>query len=563
LTTKPPFADRDDDRVLDRLGLHQPEDLGAEVLPPVRPANAAPRDLAAPEVDPLHPRRVDEDLEHRPGRRQVGDAGRVELEGEVRLRPPVVAGLEVGRPQHRLDHAEEAAQDPVLVEARDLVEVSLELADERLGPRVRGPPPARLEAKAKELDQPAGDSGVRGQALLHVRLAEGAARLAQVLGDRAQQRDLAPGQPGAEDEPVEAVVLDVAVPGFGKGLLEDGAHAVGLVLDFLAVVEAEVVDPDRRAVERRDLVGPLVGHLHPHVLEQREDVREQDRRARAEQLERQVPGPGFEREVEAQVEVACGVEALDPVDVGDRGARREVLPIGGRERLAVPLEQPGAALLAQLRDERVLQVVAPGARDRDEPRLDLADVELRGRARRRVDDHVEANEHRLGDPRRVVDADAAEGVLEDLLDPLANVRVVALEREVDEAGDEPAERVPADEEPHAPALAEVEDAERDLVELVLADLEQLVARVGLEDLDERLVVVAGGNEAAAVEDPLHLPAQHRDLPGAGAVGGRGVEAEEAPLPDDVALLVEPLHADVVQIARPVHRRPRVRLRQVE
>ena len=47
-------ADRDDHRVLDHLRLHQAEDLGAEVLAPVRPADAAARDLAAAQVDALH-----------------------------------------------------------------------------------------------------------------------------------------------------------------------------------------------------------------------------------------------------------------------------------------------------------------------------------------------------------------------------------------------------------------------------------------------------------------------------------------------------------------------------
>ena len=65
-STKPPFEpDRDDDRVLDHLGLHQAEHLGAEVLAPVRPADAAAGDHPAAQVDALHLRAVDEDLEQR------------------------------------------------------------------------------------------------------------------------------------------------------------------------------------------------------------------------------------------------------------------------------------------------------------------------------------------------------------------------------------------------------------------------------------------------------------------------------------------------------------------
>ncbi len=133
-------ARRDDDGVLDGLRLQQAENLGAKVLTPVRPANPAPGDGAAAQVDAFHARRVDEDLEHRPRVRQVGDPGRVELEGEIRLRRSVGAVLEVVRAQHRLDHAQEPAQDPVLVEARHRVEPGLDLPRELRRLLTAGPP---------------------------------------------------------------------------------------------------------------------------------------------------------------------------------------------------------------------------------------------------------------------------------------------------------------------------------------------------------------------------------------------------------------------------------------
>ena len=49
------------------------------------------------------------------------------------------------------------------------------------------------------------------------------------------------------------------------------------------------------------------------------------------------------------------------------------------------------------------------------------------------------------------------------------------------------------------ALAEVEDAHRHVEQLVVRDLEQLVARVGVEDLEQRLVVVAAAREGGALE----------------------------------------------------------------
>ena len=257
------------------------------------------------------------------------------------------------------------------------------------------------------------------------------------------------------------------------------------------------------------------------------------------------------------------MKPLDPLDVRHRLPGREVLAIGTGERLAVPLEQRHRPLLAELLEERLAQVVRPRARRRGEPGLDLTDVVLRDRALLRVDDDVEASLDRLGDSRGVVDARPAERLLEDVLDPLPVLRAEALARQIDQAGEEALERVAADEQPHVPALAEVEDPERGREQLVLRDLEQLVTRVRLEDVEERLVVVAASEEAGALDHPLRLPPEHGDLRRAGAVGGVRVQPEEPPLARHLAGLVEPLDAHVVEVGGTVHRRPRVRLRQGE
>src|SRR5207253_9196225 len=141
--------------------------------------------------------------------------------------------------------------------------------------------------------------------------------------------------------------------------------------------------------------------------------------------------------------------------------------------------------------------------------------------------------------------------------------VVPLEWEKDEAGQEPAERVAPDEEAKPAPLTEAEDPERDVVELVVGDLEELIARIALEELDERLVIVAAGDEAAAVDYALRLAPQDRDLPRARPVRRVGVEAEDASLAGDRSCVVEALQAHVVEVGGPVHGRARVRLRQVE
>src|SRR5208282_4888519 len=71
---------RNDDRVLDRLGLHQVKDLGAEVIGPVAPTDTAPRNFAGPQMASLHPRTVDVDFVKRRQFRQVSDFRALEFQ---------------------------------------------------------------------------------------------------------------------------------------------------------------------------------------------------------------------------------------------------------------------------------------------------------------------------------------------------------------------------------------------------------------------------------------------------------------------------------------------------
>ena len=84
-----------------------------------------------------------------------------------------------------------------------------------------------VEAGLEELDEAARDAGVGDEGRLDVVLRERRAGLAQVLRDGAQDDDLAPGQPGAQHERVEAVGLGVAVPDRPEGVLEALPDVVG------------------------------------------------------------------------------------------------------------------------------------------------------------------------------------------------------------------------------------------------------------------------------------------------------------------------------------------------
>ncbi len=124
-------AGRDDDRVLHLLRLDQAEHLGAEVLGPFRPAQAAARDRAEPQVHRLKPGRVDPDLELRPRRGDHGHPLGGELEHQVRRGLAVVLVLEVVRAQGGLDQGQVGAEDAVVVEADHLVERAAQFLGDR------------------------------------------------------------------------------------------------------------------------------------------------------------------------------------------------------------------------------------------------------------------------------------------------------------------------------------------------------------------------------------------------------------------------------------------------
>ena len=153
-------ADRDDDRVLHRLRLHQAEDLGAEVVGAIAPADAAARDAAGAQVDALHARAVHEDLVERPRRRQVRDAGAVDLDRDRVAAAVARPAIEVGA-HGRGDHGAEAR---AACGPRRCSATSSRLCEERRrAPRsARRAVGRRIEARrevARRAARPASDGG--------------------------------------------------------------------------------------------------------------------------------------------------------------------------------------------------------------------------------------------------------------------------------------------------------------------------------------------------------------------------------------------------------------------
>ena len=412
--------------------------------------------------------------------------------------------------------------------------------------------PVGVEADEEQLHQHRGDRGVRGQRLLHVRLAERDPGLAQVLAVRAQDHDLAPSEPRPQHQPVEAVVLDLPRPDAGERVAERLVDAVRVEVGAFRVEHPEIVDPHPRGAHALDLARMLVLDLQTHVLQHRERVGEHHRAAPdLEELEAQPPLRRFERAVEAHLDAVLP-DALHLLHVEHRDPRGVGLAVVGAEGLAVAPEQARAVLLAEGLEQRVVQIVGPGAAHREEAALQVRDVVARGPLRIDVDDEVEPGQHRLRQPHRELGVRPAERLLEDPLDHQPALGREALSRHEHDAREEPPEPVRVHEQPDPLPLLQVEDPHRGLEQLVGRDLEEHLAGERVDGVLQRLGGVAVARVAGAGEHVGGLAPQQGDVARHAVVGGGGVEAEEPAHPADPALGVELPDADVVEMARAVH-----------
>ena len=226
-----------DDDVLHLLRLDQAEDLGAEVLQPVRPAQPAAGDGAEAQVDALDVRAAHPDLVRRARLGQVGDLAGVELDRDRGVGPPVRAvGVEAG-PLGGDHGGQQRAEDPVLGEVVDVLQGGPDRGDGALAGAEpgRGRPlalglgePVGGEAGLEDRDEQPRHLGVGAQDAGDVLLGERRPGLAEVAAVGPQHDDLPPGEPGLEHEPVEPVGLRRAGPGGDEGVGEPAGEAGGV-----------------------------------------------------------------------------------------------------------------------------------------------------------------------------------------------------------------------------------------------------------------------------------------------------------------------------------------------
>ena len=560
-------ARRDDDRVLGHLRAHQPVDLRAEVQP-VRPAQATAGDRAAAQVDALHRHRVHEDLDVGLRRRDPRDVGRAQLDGEG-----VAPGPEGVRAQGGVHERELVAQDAVLVERLDGVEVGHDLGAQLVGRLVggaalraasgRSPHVAQLEV-AHELGR---DVRLGRERLAVVLEAEARARPLAVDAVGAQQADLLPGEARDEHEPAQPVGVRLALADGQDGVREAVGHVVEVQRRAVGAEDAEVLH-EGALVAARQARRPLVVHAQADHLERRQDVRQRDLAAAL--VERQ---PGARPRaalgvLEADHELlVAGLELLEALDVGRRQPRlggRLVEVWEARAPAGGQLSRPCHAVAhAQLRGDGVL----PRPDEPDDRPLDRREVRLGQVVVGRVDGEVQPRVRELlVDDDVRLDPGLAVVLGEQPLDLLHERRGVAAARDGD---DDPGRPVVVRAAPEHADLVGLHGQQRDdhRAQVRPRGGEQLVLGERPEDRLGQAVVVGAVDQVLGLEDPAQLVVQQRCLGRRRGIGLGREQADQAQLADHppvspCRLATVPLleaHAHVVHPHAPVHGRERVGL----
>ena len=192
------------------------------------------------------------------------------------------------------------------------------------------------------------------------------------------------------------------------------------------------------------------------------------------------------------------------------------------------------------------------------------DVDIADEPGNRAQHDVQAGEHRLAHERLVLLAGRAERLMQDVGDLEPQRGRVAVARHVDEARHEAAVRIVAHEDPDPAALLEVQDPHRGRrrARRPTPGTARRADSSRAPPSRSRALWLRGAKPARG-DDRVDLLAQHRDVARVRVVRLRRVETDEALLSADLALRVELLHADVVEIRRAVHGRSGVALREHE
>ena len=534
-------AGGDDDGVLQPLRLHQAQDLGAEILAPVGPADAAACHRPGTEVAALHARGMDEDFPPGTRKRHIPGQRGIQLEGQIGF-----LLVEIG-PQHGVEQAAHPAQDAVLIGVGDAVEHGVPTPDQR---GVVTVDQQGVKARREQVEQDARGFRLRRECGRHALLREGEAHLLHPAIHRAQHPAFAPGKAGTQHQPVEAIGLHRAV----QQLCQRIQHQRVVILRA-GGAGGQREDVQRHRALARDLqaVRHLLDRAQIEALEQRQRVGERQRAAGVHQAQRQ----GFQRRTRRMLQrggrTAGGDRRLTKRDVGQRVGRRRRLPVGGREGRAPAREQGGTARLPMFGGERIGDAVAEAARRLCDGAFQRGVIDRRHLARLGADDVVDAGQGRIAKRDVIGRQPPVEAARQHRAHFFAQLGVESVARQPGDGRDEALERVAPDNDRSTGPDLQVQRAVRAVQDLRIGGLEQLVARPGVEDVAQRAPIMALRIHTGQGQDAFHLFGQERDRARVAVVGRGREQPQEQPHANHAPIRAEASHGDHIGVLRAMHR----------
>ena len=178
---------------------------------------------------------------------------------------------------------------------------------------------------------------------------------------------------------------------------------------------------------------------------------------------------------------------------------------------------------------------------------------------RQPDAEEQSRQGRRGQPDLEINGLGLENLLQLFLDAFTHGGVVTVAGEEHHCGHETTERVLAEEQTRLAALVQTQHTAGGVVELVRRHVEQLVARVVLNDPQQISRGVAVRQETKALHHRLHLVTHQRGLMGGHGIGAAGEQPQDQVFTGDRAVLGEDPNADVIQVFAPVNRGPAIGL----
>ena len=450
-------------------------------------------------MDTFHLGPVNENLAEGARLRQAIEQLGIELEGKRRPGLTVFGSLEVIGPYRGIDGVDIAAENPVVIQARNPGQGFFQcrmMACQLPGPRLLGE--GWIEAVVEQPEDPGGDRRISGERVGDQGLRIDNAGLPQIAGIGPQHRCFPCRQFRQQDETVEGVVVRPSSEGGQKGLLKPPGVPFESEGGLVAQLKFHVVqDHGVQVVVGTDVDVEclLADDAEAEILQKRHAARQGQMFGLVEDLQPQ----------RRLVVARAGVEG-DPDRVA-RGAGCEMAKIRTRlfrreGFLEGLVDRETHSLFAQRRE-----ALLPGRGDQPDRLLEFCLGNPRRATATATDDDVDAR-HAAFRESRIIGRDMPViDAREMVAHLLAHQRVVVFARDIDDDRNETVEVIDAGQDPDPRPLAQLHDLLAETHQCRHVDLEEIIPGIGFQRVVEHSTGMAVRVEVEVFLDTLRLGLQ--------------------------------------------------------